>query len=109
MTMNGVVEVDDTNFEGEVLRSALPVLLDFSAEWCGPCKRLAPVVEAIAGEYADRLKVAHLDIDRAQATAVKYGIMSVPTVLFFKEGKVLDQLLGFVPREKLVEKIDRIL
>ena len=109
MTMNGVVEVDDTNFEGEVLRSALPVLLDFSAEWCGPCKKLAPVVEAIAGEYADRLKVAHLDIDRAQATAVKYGIMSVPTVLFFKGGKVLDQLLGFVPREKLVEKIDRIL
>lgn len=109
MNVNGVVEVDDTNFEGEVLRSALPVLLDFSAEWCGPCKRLAPVVEAIAGEYADRLKVAHLDIDKAQATAVKYGIMSVPTVLFFKEGKVLDQLLGFVPREKLVEKIDRIL
>ncbi len=109
MNVNGVVEVDDTNFEGEVLRSTLPVLLDFSAEWCGPCKRLAPVVEAIAGEYADRLKVAHLDIDKAQATAVKYGIMSVPTVLFFKEGKVLDQLLGFVPREKLVEKIDRIL
>jgi len=107
--MKGTVEVDDTNFEKEVLQSSLPVLLDFSAEWCAPCKRLAPVVEAIAGEYASRLKVAHLDIDRAQATAVKYGIMSVPTVLFFKGGKVLDQLLGFVPREKLVEKIDRIL
>ncbi|HYS77643.1 MAG TPA: thioredoxin [Candidatus Dormibacteraeota bacterium] len=107
--MKGVVDVDDTNFENEVLRSPLPVLLDFSAEWCAPCKKLAPIVEAVAGEYARRLKVAHLDIDKAQATAVKYGIMSVPTVLFFKGGKVLDQLLGYVPREKLVEKIDRIL
>jgi len=107
--MKGVVEVDDTNFESEVLSSPVPVLLDFSAEWCAPCKKLAPIVEAVAGEYASRLKVAHLDIDKAQSTAVKYGIMSVPTVLFFKGGKVLDQLLGYVPREKLVEKIDRIL
>ena len=107
--MNGVVEIDDGNFESEVLRSPVPVLLDFSAEWCGPCKRLQPIVEAIALEYADRLRVAHLDIDKAQATAVKYGIMSVPTVLFFKGGKVLDQLLGYVPRDKLVEKIGHLL
>ena len=106
---NGVIEIDDGNFENEVLRSPLPVLLDFSAEWCGPCKRLQPIVEAIAVEYADRLRVAHLDIDKAQATAVKYGIMSVPTVLFFKGGKVLDQLLGYVPKDKLVEKIDHLL
>ncbi|OLD67208.1 MAG: thioredoxin [Acidobacteria bacterium] len=107
--MKGVVEVDDGNFESQVLRSPVPVLLDFSAEWCGPCKRLQPIVEAIAAEYADRLRVAHLDIDKAQATAVKYGIMSVPTVLFFKGGKVMDQLLGYVPRDKLVEKIDPLL
>jgi thioredoxin len=107
--LNGVVEIDDGNFESEVLRSPIPVLLDFSAEWCGPCKRLQPIVEAIALEYADRLRVAHLDIDKAQATAVKYGIMSVPTVLFFKGGKVLDQLLGYVPRDKLVEKIGHLL
>jgi thioredoxin 1 len=106
---NGVVEIDDKNFESEVLRSPVPVLLDFSAEWCGPCKRLQPIVEAIAVEYADRLRVAHLDIDKAQATAVKYGIMSVPTVLFFKGGKVQDQLLGYVPKDKLVEKIDHLL
>ena len=107
--MKGVVEVDDQNFESQVLHSPLPVLLDFSAEWCGPCKRLEPIVEAIALEYADRLRVAHLDIDKAQATAVRYGIMSVPTVLFIKGGRVLDQLLGYVPREKLVEKIDPLL
>jgi thioredoxin 1 len=107
--VTGVIEVDDNNFESEVLRSSVPVLLDFSAEWCGPCKRLQPVVEALALEYDGRLKVAHLDIDKAQSTAVRFGIMSVPTVLLFKGGKVLDQLLGYVPRDKLVEKIDPIL
>ena len=107
--MSVVIAVDDNNFENEVLRSETPVLLDFSAEWCGPCKRLAPVVEAVAADYAGRLKVAQLDIDKAQATAVKYGIMSVPTLLFFKEGKVKDQLMGYIPKDKLVEKIDLIL
>jgi len=108
-TLQGVVEVDDGNFENEVLRSNVPVLLDFSAEWCAPCKRLQPIVEAIAQEYDGRLKVAHLDIDKAQATAVRYGIMSVPTVLLFKGGKVQDQLLGYAPKDKLIEKINPIL
>jgi thioredoxin 1 len=107
--MNAVVEVDDKNFDAEVLESALPVMLDFSAEWCGPCKRLEPIVESIASEYGGRLKVAHLDIDRAQATAMKYGIMSVPTVLFFKRGQVREQVMGYVPKDRLVEKIDSIL
>ncbi len=107
--MRGVVEVDDGNFENEVLRSTVPVLLDFSAEWCAPCKRLQPIVEAIAQEFDGRLKVAHLDIDKAQSTAVRYGIMSVPTVLLFKGGKVQDQLLGYVPKDKLIEKINPIL
>ena len=107
--MRGVVEVDDGNFESEVLRSTVPVLLDFSAEWCAPCKRLQPIVEAIAQEYDGRLKVAHLDIDKAQSTAVRYGIMSVPTVLLFKGGKVQGQLLGYVPKDKLIEKINPIL
>jgi thioredoxin len=107
--LQGVIEVDDGNFETEVLQSPLPVLLDFSAEWCGPCKRLQPIVEALAKDYVGRLKVAHLDIDKAQAIAVRYGIMSVPTVLIFKSGKVHEQLLGYVPRDVLVGKIDPIL
>lgn len=107
--MKGVVEVDDGNFESQVLRSPVPVLLDFSAEWCGPCKRLQPIVEEIAREYSNRIRVAHLDVDKAQETAVRYGIMSVPTMLIFRGGKVLDQLLGFVPKDKLVEKIDPLL
>ena len=107
--MNGVIEVDDKNFEAEVLRSPIPVLVDFSAEWCGPCKRLEPIVEEIAREFSSRVRVAHLDIDKAQNTAVRYGIMSVPTILILKDGKVLDQLLGYVPKDKLIEKINPLL
>jgi len=104
-----LIEVNDANFDAEVISSTEPVLVDFSAEWCGPCKRLAPVVAAIAEEYEGRLKVAHLDIDRAQATAARYGVMSVPTLLFLKGGQVREQIMGYVPKEKLVEKIDRVL
>jgi thioredoxin 1 len=107
--MSGIIEIDDRTFEREVLESPVPVLLDFSAEWCAPCKRLEPVVREIASEYDGRLKVARLDIDRAQEIATRYGIMSVPTVLFFKEGRVHDQHLGFAPKEKLVEKIASLL
>ena len=107
--MGAVVEVDDANFRDEVLLSKVPVLLDFSAAWCGPCKRLEPIVAEIASEYDGRLKVAHLDIDKAQATAVEYGILSVPTVLFFKEGKVRDQVMGYVPKDRLVQKITPLL
>ena len=105
----GLIEVNDVNFDTEVVNSAEPVLVDFSAEWCGPCKRLAPVVEEIAAEYSGRLKVAHLDIDHAQATAARYGVMSVPTLLLLKGGQVRDQIMGYVPKEKLIEKIKRIL
>lgn len=104
-----LIEVDDANFDAEVVSATEPVLVDFSAEWCAPCKRLAPVVAAIAEEYAGRLKVAHLDIDHAQATAARFGVMSVPTLLFLKGGQVREQIMGYVPKEKLIDKIDRVL
>lgn len=104
-----LIEVNDANFEAEVIGSTEPVLVDFSAEWCAPCKRLTPVVEAIAEEYAGRLKVAHLDIDRSQVTAARYGVMSVPTLLFLKGGQVREQIMGYAPKEKLIAKIDRVL
>lgn len=107
--MSAVVEVHDANFQDEVIGSKVPVLIDFSATWCGPCQRLEPIIHEIAREYDGRLKVVHLDIDRSQATAVRYGIMSVPTLLFIKDGAVRDQVMGFTPKETLVESIERFL
>jgi thioredoxin 1 len=107
--MKNVVEMNDQNFETEVSTSEMPVLVDFSAEWCGPCKTLGPIVEEIAGEYSGRLKVGHLDIDNGRQTAARFGIMSVPTLLFFKNGKVCDQLVGAVGKQALVDRISRLL
>src|SRR6185503_8494320 len=100
--MKNVVEMTDQNFDEEVTGSSTPVLVDFSAEWCGPCKQLAPVVEELAGEYQGKIKIGHLDIDRGQQTAVRFGVMSVPTLIFFKNGKVADQLIGLQRKQTLV-------
>jgi thioredoxin 1 len=99
------VEITDVNFQTEVLKSDQPVLLDFWAEWCGPCKMIAPMVEEIAKEYADKLKVGKVDVDSNQQTSMQYGIRSIPTLLIFKGGKVVDQLVGAVPKKMLAEKI----
>jgi thioredoxin 1 len=107
--MSHVVHVNDENFQSEVMDSDRPVLVDFSATWCGPCKQLAPVVEELAKEYDGRLKVAKIDVEESQQTAMKYGIMSVPTLLFLKAGKVTDQVVGNVPRQLLEERIAKVL
>ena len=107
--MSHVVHVNDENFQSEVMDSDRPVLVDFSATWCGPCKQLAPVVEELAKEYDGRLKVAKIDVEESQQTAMKYGIMSVPTLLFLKQGKVTDQVVGNVPRQLLEERIAKVL
>ena len=107
--MSQVVHVNDDNFQAEVLESSSPVLVDFSASWCGPCKQLAPIVEDLAKEYDGRLKVAKIDVEESQQTAMKYGIMSVPTLLFLVDGKVTDQLVGSVPRQTLEERISKVL
>ncbi len=101
------VEVRDSNFEHEVLKSEHPVLVDFWAEWCGPCKMVAPVVAELAKDYEGRLKVTKLDVDSNPQTAMKYGIRSIPTLLIFKEGQVIDQIIGAVPKRHLVEKIEK--
>jgi thioredoxin 1 len=101
------VEVTDANFQDEVLKSDLPVLVDFWATWCGPCKMIAPIVEEIAGEFAGKLKVGKVDVDSNQQIAMQFGIRSIPTLLVFKGGKVVDQLIGALPKKTLIEKISK--
>jgi len=104
-----VAEFTDTNFEAEVLQSPIPVLVDFWAPWCGPCKMLAPSIEALAGDYAGKLKVGKLNTDESENVAAKYGIRSIPTLLVFKNGEVVNQLVGALPKEKIAEQLDRAL
>ena len=99
------VIVTDKNFEEEILKSDLPVLVDFWAEWCAPCKMVAPAVEEIAEAYDGKIKVCKLNVDEGQATASEYGIMSIPTLAIFKNGEVVDKIVGAVPKEAIEEKI----
>ena len=91
----------DDNFEGEVLKSEKPVLIDFWAPWCGPCKAIGPIVEELAAQLQDSVKMMKLNVDESQKTAIKYGVRSIPTLILFKDGKVLDTLIGLVPKDKL--------
>ena len=102
---NGVLEVSNDNFESEVVNSGKPVLVDFWAEWCGPCKQIAPVVEEIAGEHSDKLKVCKMDVDANRETAVQFGIRSIPTLLIFKNGEVAGSQIGAVSKQQLLEFI----
>ncbi len=105
----GVLEVSDATFEQEVLRSEQPVLVDFWAIWCGPCKAIAPIVDSLAATYAGKLKVAKVNVDENGATPSRYGIRGIPTLLFFKGGKVADQVVGYVPQNVIEEKVQRLL
>ncbi|WP_100488807.1 thioredoxin [Sporolactobacillus pectinivorans] len=96
-------QVNDTNFADETSKGL--VLTDFWATWCGPCKMMAPVLEEVDSELADNLKIVKLDVDENQATASKYGVMSIPTMFLFKDGEVVDKIVGFTPKEALVDRI----
>ena len=99
------IEVNDSNFQAEVLQSDKPVLVDFWAVWCGPCKMIAPTVEELAKEYDGKLKVAKMDVDANPKTAMQFGIRSIPTLLVFKAGQVVEQIVGAVPKRNLFDKV----
>lgn len=104
-----IVHLNDSNFKKEVLESNLPVLVDFWATWCGPCKMIAPIIEELAREYANKIKVAKLDIDEGSQVANRYGVMSIPTIMFFKGGKISSHAVGALGKSELKKRIEEVL
>ncbi len=107
MASDAILEVTDTNFDQEVLKSDQPVMIDFWAAWCGPCRALAPVVDEIAKQYEGKIKVGKMDVDKNAATPSRYGVRGIPTLLIFKGGQVREQIVGFVPKETIEKALDK--
>ena len=106
MASEHVIVVDEKNFKDVVLESDKPVLVDFWAEWCGPCNMLGPIIESVASEHTDKATVCKLNIDQARAIANKYGVMSIPTVILFKNGEEIERAVGFRPKHEIVRIIN---
>jgi len=104
---DNVLAVNDNTFEEEVIKSAIPVLIDFTATWCFPCRMIAPIVEELAVEYKDKLKVGKMDIDESPQTPAKYGIRGIPTLLVFKGGELKESLVGALPKAKIVAALSK--
>ena len=104
-----LVTITDDNFEEEVLKSDKPVLIDFWATWCGPCRMIAPIVEEMSAEYDGKAKIGKLDVDSNQQTSIKYGVRSIPTLLLFSDGELKETIIGAVPKAQLVGKLESVL
>ena len=107
MASNAIMEVNVSNFDQDVLKSEKPVLIDFWAAWCGPCRALAPIVDELATAYEGKVTVAKMDVDRNTATPMRYGVRGIPTLLVFKGGQVKEQIVGYVPKEQIQKAIDK--
>jgi len=107
MSNANVAQVSDASFEGDILKSSVPVLVDFWAPWCGPCRSVAPIVDDLATQYAGKLKVAKVNVDESSDVAMRYQVTSIPTFILFKNGQVADRALGALPKSEFVKLIDR--